>query len=242
MDEVPLHDSFRAMSPGGVAIEAHEVHVWAIPLVGDADRFDAMLAEREREKAGRFRFADHRRRYCISHGALRVVLGGYLAADPAALRFASGARGKPVLDGGHRLEFNLTHSAQLAMVAVARHAVGIDCEKVRHLERLLDIAQRQFSAAEYAALQSLPERDQLAAFYRCWTRKEAYVKALGLGLSALDVFDVDLGERARLVALRDGNDIATWALADVSPAAEYVAALAIAEPKPVVHTFRLADL
>ncbi len=242
MDEVPLHDSFRELAPGGATLEANEVHVWAVPLAGDADRFAGLLSAVEREKAGRFRFADHRRRYAISHGALRIILSGYLGADAAALAFATGPRGKPVLTGHGGVQFNLSHSAQMAMVAVGRCPVGIDVEKLRHLERLLDIARRQFSAAEFTALDALPEGDRLGAFYRCWTRKEAYVKALGLGLSALDVFDVDLGETPRLLALRDGQDLGQWSLFDVSPAIDYVGALAVMSPHAILRRFRLGDV
>ncbi len=242
MDEVQLHDSFRAMSPGGVSLEANEVHVWAVPLGGAAERCSGLLSAAEQEKAQRYRFLDHRRRYAIARGSLRTILAGYVGADPAALTFATGPRGKPVLDGPAVPHFNLSHSAQLALIAISGARVGIDVEKERHLERVRDIAQRQFSTAEFTAFEALAERDWLRAFYRCWTRKEAYVKALGLGLSALDVFDVDLGERARFVALRDGQDVAEWAMFDVSPGPDYIGAVAIQDPRATLRQFRFGDL
>jgi 4'-phosphopantetheinyl transferase len=242
MDEVRLHESFRETSPGAATLRRDEVHVWAVPMAGDGERFAAWLSPAEQDRAQRFRFADHGRRYTIAHGALRTILGGYVGADPAALQFATGARGKPALVGAGMPQFNLSHSAQLAMVAVATTPVGIDVEKVRYLERLRDIAQRQFSTAEFAALGALPETEQLPAFYRCWTRKEAYVKALGLGLAALDVFDVDIGERARLLALRDGQDVQRWSMFDVSPAADYTGGLAVYGREASVRRFALLDL
>lgn len=241
MDEVLLHDSFRATTPGDVSLEAHEVHVWAVPLVGDADRCAALLSPAEQEKALRYRFLDHRRRYAIAHAALRSILAGYASTDPMALKFVVGSRGKPALDGVP-LQFNLTHSAQLALVAVGNTALGVDVEKFRHLERLRDIAQRQFSTAEFAAMQALDDGECLRAFYRCWTRKEAYVKALGLGLSALDVFDVDIGERARFLALRDGQELSEWSLFDVSPGAGYTGAVAVHDARASLRLFRLGDV
>lgn len=240
MDEALLHESFCAVSPGAAALAVNEVHVWAVPLGGDPDAFAPLLSDAERAKVDRFRFVDHRRRQVISHGALRMILGGYLGSDPAALAFEFGARGKPMVPHA-AVHFNLSHSAQLAMVAVGHVEVGVDVEKLRHLERLLDIARRQFSPAECAAIEAVPEAGQLAAFYRCWTRKEAYVKALGLGLSALDVFDVDLGPTARLLELRDGQDLARWSLADVSPSNDYVAAVAVAAADVRICRFRFGS-
>ena len=219
MDEVPLHQTFREFTPGHMALLQNEVHVFA----------------------ERYLILDHRRRYAITHGALRVILSCYLGVDPSSLQFAFGPRGKPsLLDDGP--QFNLSHSAQMAMVAVASAPIGIDCEKLRHLERLLDIAKRQFSAAEYAALKEVPEADRLLAFYRCWTRKEAYVKALGLGLAALDVFDVDLGERARLLALRDGQVLEDWSMLDISPSDGFVGACAVRLPRAHLLGYRLGEL
>lgn len=241
MDEVPLHDAFREFTPGHQTLGQNEVHVFAVPLVGASERYAEWLSKDERDRAERYLILDHRRRYAITHGALRVVLSCYMGVDPSSLKFAYGPRGKPSLLGDGP-QFNLSHSAQLAMIAVAAAPLGIDCEKMRHLERLLDIGRRQFSAVEYEALQKIPEADRLLAFYRCWTRKEAYVKALGLGLAALDVFDVDLGERARLLSLRDGEDLANWSLLDVSPSAGFVGACAVRMPKANVITHRLGEL
>ncbi len=226
MYDVSLFDSFREFTPGHVAVSDREVHIYAVPLTGDADLHSEWLSKDEIARMDRFRILDHRRRYAIGHGVLRVVLSCYLGKDPASLAFDYGSHGKPTLRG-EPLHFNLSHSAQLAILAVATAPVGVDCEKQRHLERLVDIAKRQFSSAEHDALLSLPESERLQAFYRCWTRKEAYVKALGLGLAALDVFDVDLGQTPRFLSFRDGEKLDDWSLLDVSPAADYVGACAV---------------
>lgn len=241
MDEVRLFDSFTEFTPGHVALADREVHVYAVPLVGEAVRYEEWLSADERVRADRYRILDHRRRYTITHGALRVLLSCYLSVDPASLEFDYGSRGKPTLRGSGP-HFNLSHSAQLAMIAIAAEPVGIDCEKTRHLERLVDIAKRQFSTAEHLSLLQLPEAERLQAFYRCWTRKEAYVKALGLGLAALDVFDVELGDKPKFVALRDGEDITRWSLLDVSPSAEFTGACAVRMAGARARTFRLGGL
>jgi 4'-phosphopantetheinyl transferase len=237
MDEIALHASFEPGSAGDVAFHPDEVHVWAVSLHGDSGAFAALLSPQERERAGRFRFADHQRRFQIGHGALRAILGGYLGVDPAAVDFTRGPRGKPYLAGksltgksltGNGPFFNLSHSGKLALIAVADREIGIDLEKVRHLESLTAIARRHFSTFEFEALDALGDPARQLAFYRCWTRKEAYIKALGVGLSMpLDTFDVSLGERPEFLACRDGNEEpANWSLLDVSPGPEFVAAAA----------------
>jgi len=244
MDEVPLHPTFRPETPGGAALAPGELHVWAVPLCGGNDGYATLLTPAEQERAARFRVADHRRRFAISHGALRAILAGYLGVDALALEFGTGPRGKPTLlaDGGP--QFNLSHSALLALVAIGHGpALGVDLEKVRHLESLREIAGRHFSRSEFAALEGLPDAERLTAFYRCWTRKEAYVKALGTGLaSSLDVFDVSLDEKPSFVAFRAGDDApADWSLFDVSPGPDYVGALAVRARGRTLRTMALLE-
>lgn len=227
MEDSTLDPAFVAAAPGSRALAANEVHVWAVPLDGDPTPYDGLLCPAEEDRLARFRFADHRRRYQISHGALRQILGGYLDQDPRAVVFRHGPRGKPYLEGDG-LAFNLSHSGQLALVAVAPEEIGVDVEKVRRLESLTQIAERHFSEREFGALDGLVGDARELAFYRCWTRKEAYIKALGEGLSmALDSFEVSIGEQADFVACHDGReDPAAWSMLDVSPSKDYVGALA----------------
>lgn len=228
MEDLHLHPVFTPAAPGSLRLEPGEVHVWAIPLTGEPERFQQLLSATELARAERFRFLDHRRRHVIAHGALRVILGGYAGADPAVLEVAIGTRGKPFLPRYSGLHFNLSHSGHLAMLAVGDRELGVDVEKLRRLESLQDIARRHFSHAEFESLRALPEAEQLRGFYRLWTRKEAYIKAVGAGLSMpLDVFDVSIADEARFLGFRDGTeDPAQWHLQDVSPAADFTAALA----------------
>ena len=240
MDEVHLHHTYEPASAGGVAFAPHELHVWAVSLHGDPDLFTPLLSAAEQERCERFKFADHRRRFQIGHGALRAILGGYLGRDPAALDLQVGPRGKPHMAKGG-LSFNLSHSGKLALIGVAGVELGIDVEKVRHLDSLTEIARRHFSEAEFSALDALSGRERELGFYRCWTRKEAYIKALGEGLSMpLDTFDVSVGEIPAFLALRDGReDPREWSLVDVSPGPEFVGAVALRGRGHPVRYFRL---
>lgn len=242
MDEAVLHPTFVPAQPGSVALPPSEVHVWAVSLHGDAESYGALLSPAEQQRLQRFHFADHRRRYQIGHGALRVILGGYLAEDPAAIAFTQGPRGKPYVAGKGPF-FNLSHSGKLALIGVSATELGVDLEKVRRLDSLTEIARKHFSAGEFAALDRLEGPARELAFYRCWTRKEAYIKALGEGLSMpLDSFDVSLDEGGRLLRCRDGSeDPGRWSLLDISPGPEFVAACALRAQGCRVRSFRLAS-
>jgi 4'-phosphopantetheinyl transferase len=239
MDEVALHASFRPETAGVVPLGPRELHVWAVPLHGDPEPFMALLSKSERARLERFRFADHRRRFQIGHGALRSILGGYLGVHPVDLDFVAGPKGKPYL-AGKGPYFNLSHSGKLALIGISATELGLDCEKVRHLESLGEIARKHFSESEFTALEALDGEARQLAFYRCWTRKEAYLKAVGEGLSMpLDTFDVSVGEQPQLLACRDGReDPVNWSMLDVSPGPEFVAAVALRCTDVVVRRFR----
>lgn len=240
MDRIPLHACFEPAPADRVALGAGEVHVWAVSLLGDPAPWTALLSTAERERAARFRFADHQRRYEIGHGALRSILGSYLGVEPPAVAFSTGPRGKPYLAGTGPF-FNLSHSGKLALIAIASAEIGIDLEKVRHLESLTAIARSRFSPSEFAALDALEDAQRQLAFYRCWTRKEAYLKALGVGLAMpLDSFDVSLGEKPEFLGCRDSSERpADWTLLDISPGPEFVAAAALRGRTPQVRCFEL---
>lgn len=241
MADLPLHDAFVPVEPGRRSLADDEVHVWAVPLDGDPAPFAALLSASEKARVDRFRFADHQRRYQIGHGALRRILGGYLGVDAREVRFRQGDRGKPYLVGDGPF-FNLSHSGKLAVVAVAATELGIDVEKLRRLESLTQIAQRHFANAEFRSLEQLDGDDRQLAFYRCWTRKEAYIKALGAGLSmSLDSFEVSLCEAPRFLVCHDGReDPARWSIVDVSPGPDYVGAIALRHTAPRLERMRLA--
>lgn len=214
------------------------VHVWAAPLDPPADtvrRRAALLAPDERARADRFRFDRDRRRFTVARGVLRSLLGRYLGTDPRSVAFRYESHGKPVLGdafAAHGIRFNVSHSGEMALYAFARgRELGVDVEEVRRMEDGLDIAERFFSEAEVAAFRALPEEIRDDAFFNCWTRKEAYIKAVGEGLSfPLHVFDVSLapGEPARLLASRDPQQAERWSLRGLpDPAPGYRAAIVV---------------
>jgi 4'-phosphopantetheinyl transferase len=225
-------------APTDLTLDSHDVHVWRIPLGLPDSQVEILrrtLAPDELSRASRFHFEKDRRHYILARGALRRVLGRYLDVDPGQLGFSYTDYGKPALIASSQpktLNFNLSHSHQLALIAVTgRGQLGVDVEHVRPVPDLEDLAQRFFSAQEYAALQALPEEEKLRGFFYCWTRKEAYIKARGEGLSVpLNQFDVSLtpGEASRLLSVRgDPQEAARWSLLDLIPAPGYVAALAV---------------
>jgi 4'-phosphopantetheinyl transferase len=166
----------------------------------------ARLAPDEQARAERFVFERHRRRFSAARGLLREQLAAELGASPDALRFEYSPHGKPHLEGERELRFNLSHSQERALVALARgRELGIDIEGLREDVAHEAIAARFFSPLERAALAQLEAARRAAAFFAIWTRKEACVKLLGGGLRiALDSFDVSLDEPARLLRAPEG--------------------------------------
>jgi 4'-phosphopantetheinyl transferase len=185
------------------------------------------LSDAEKQRASRFRSPVDRDRYIVAHARLRAILGSILGTSPGELSFGARIHGKPYLiDGG--LEFNLSHSAGRALIAVSgREPVGIDVERIGVLDEL-DLAKRFFSAREVDGLRALAGLERTWAFYRCWSRKEAYLKGLGCGLKAsLDRFSVSIGEKAELVWVDpERGQAQPWHIEDVSPGGGYVAAVA----------------
>jgi 4'-phosphopantetheinyl transferase len=223
----------RADAPS-VAPGTVDLWLWRLDA-GDAEAtgFAELLDPDERARAGRFVFPLHARRFVAGRGRLRLILQDYLGIPAAKLAFAYGPQGKPVLAGRHGLpplHFNLSHTGDLAALAVSRGVpLGIDVERVAPVTE--DVAGHFFSAAEQAALRALPEAERERAFFRCWTRKEAMVKALGGGLSiALASFDVTLGpgEPPRLLRLAGEPEAPDrWSLLHFEPAADIMGAVAV---------------
>ena len=164
-------------------------------------------------------------------GCLRDILARYLQCKPKELSFSINKYGKPVIDGQKR-EFNLSHSGNYVLIAVAQERkVGIDVEKIRSNMEIENMASRFFSPIEASELMALPPEQRDLAFFNCWTRKEAYIKAQGLGLSLpLDSFDVSLspGEPAILRATRpDAEEASRWTLFSLDVDPRYAATLAV---------------
>jgi 4'-phosphopantetheinyl transferase len=230
--------------PPSPSLEAGTVHVWRISLDQPdetLERFRRTLEPEELNRAGRFHFEKHRRHFVVARGFLRSVVARYLETQPESLRFAYGAYGKPALASAHVLRFNLSHSHEVALLAVALDAeLGVDVEHIRADFATEDIARRFFSRAEVEAFNALPRAEQVAAFFRCWTRKEAYIKAIGKGLSqALDAFDVTLTPGERPMLLRaEGDDASRWVMSDIDVGESYAGALAVERPVAEVRFFR----
>jgi 4'-phosphopantetheinyl transferase len=219
----------------GLILRADEVHVWRADLDAAAavvERLRPLLALDERDRADRFHFERDRSRYIVGRGTLRILLGRYLSIAPERVRFAYGPNQKPRLAGGGPW-FNLSHSGPIALLAFTTAGeIGIDIELAAADFSRERIAERFFSPAEVAVLRSLPQAAQPLAFLTCWTRKEAFIKARGDGLSLpLDSFDVSLAPGVPAALLRTAWSIAEpsrWDLRDLSDRdLGYVAAAAL---------------
>jgi 4'-phosphopantetheinyl transferase len=192
-----------------------------------------LLSDRERDRARRFAFDRDRNRFIVARALLRQLLAVRLGVRPESVEFASGARGKPALGGrfaASDLRFNVSHCEDVAVYAFSSgREVGIDVEAVRELPDADDVAARWFSPHEYATYRALEPGDRALGFFQCWTRKEAFIKALGDGLyHPLDRFDVSLapGEPARILRVEDApGDRCGWRLEGFSPVPGFVAAV-----------------
>ena len=234
---VPSDSKWNA-PPDDIELLNEEVHVWRASfhaLSPFLSHFNAFLSEDEKSKARRYRFEENRNEYILGRGLLRFLLGKYMALAPGALQFVYSPYGKPSLmgeAGAQRMVFNLSHSHGIALFAFARgRELGIDLERIRPEAAQDGVAERFFSAKEVSTLRSLPEHAQPLGFFNCWTRKEAYIKARGEGLSLpLNQFDVSLvpGEPAALLESRvDPADINRWTLRALNMGTQYVAAMVV---------------
>ena len=217
--------------PAGVA------RIWHWPLdvsaleVADLKK---VLSPDEMERAERYRFDQHRNEFILTRALLRIVLASYTAQSPESLSFDYSAQGKPALKNGRPdLRFNVSHTEGLAVLALVREReIGVDAEKIRPQPDAQKLAKRFFSAREQLFLGKLSGDELQRAFFRCWTRKEAYIKAKGEGLSIpLHAFDVSLEEDqpAALVGTRpDPTEAGRWTLYDLSVGQGYAAALTVA--------------
>jgi 4'-phosphopantetheinyl transferase len=220
-----------------VSIESltSELHVWTLPIVEDPAAllsYSAVLAPDERERAKRFHFVEHQAAFIANRGRLRILLAWYLCSPPAELVFSYGTQGKPSIVSriSNGLEFNLSHTDGMAIVAVCRNRkVGIDIEKLRPFSDALEIARQQFAKAEYEDLSAVSNEERLHAFYRCWTAKEAFLKGLGDGLERpLDSFQISSPvSPLRLDACEwDHNLCRLWQFRSLAIGNEYLSTLA----------------
>jgi 4'-phosphopantetheinyl transferase len=223
--------------PAAPHLASGNIHIIRICLKINAERLETfwpLLSVAEQQRAERFHFENNRAQYVISHGRLRQLLGICLHTQPADIQFVTNDYGKPQLDPAIHatpLYFNLSHSHEMALIAIGSHeSIGIDIE---HLSRTIDeyeIAKRFFATDEYEALLAIAPAQKRLAFFNCWTRKEAYVKANGFGLSQeLTNFSVNCDPEVPAKLLRVAPGTTTreaWQLLSFSPQENYIAALA----------------
>ncbi len=200
-------------------LNGSEVFIWQIDLDSPADV--RILSADERTRADRLVISAKRQRFMAARAGLRLILSNYTGTPPESLSFGYQAQGKPYLCGGHACEFNLAHSHDRALVAVAHHAVGIDIEREQSLATMMQMAQIAFSPQEQADWMALPGECQPRAFYRTWTRKEALMKAQGDGFKLAQTFTIPVLEQPSIITL--GN----WVISDISLTAGFIAAVAV---------------
>lgn len=205
-----------------ISLAGAEVHLWRASLSADGSALSKsweILSEDEKARAERFYFERDKHHFVLARGGLRTLLSQYADRPAGAIPLEYGPSGKPCLPSSFGLEFNLSHSQDAALFAVARHPVGVDLEAIRPVQNALSVAEGFFAPSEIAALR-LVNADQLSeSFLRCWTRKEAFVKACGDGLSRpLESFAVGL----------DGDPcLGNWRLYNIDAGPGFLAALAV---------------
>jgi 4'-phosphopantetheinyl transferase len=221
-----MPDTWQAPDEQWPPLGADEVHAWLFPLdapVRPIDDLALLLDDAERQRAARFVFERDRRRFIAGRGMLRLLLGRHAGIDPARLAFALGPQGKPSIATpavSTPLEFNLSHSQGWALLGVGHGGViGVDIEVHRDIPEAEQIAASHFAPNELRQFLALPASQREAGFFACWTRKEAYVKALGGGLTVpLDRFEVAFvpGDKPRLRSIDESEQAAReWTLWDI---------------------------
>jgi len=220
------------------ASASSDVHVWTASLdVSDAHfrRLVAVTSADERSRASRFRIPLHRRRFLTGRGLLRELLGEYVRIHPSKIEFAYGIYGKPILTPEVSApHFNVAHANDLALYAIAASPVGVDVEAIAELTDARMIAESFFAPDEVRELEGVPEPLFLRSFYACWTRKEAYVKAIGRGMSeSLSSFAVSVAPDSPPVLrsiLNNPTAPDRWTIAHLEPAFGFVGAVAVEQP------------
>lgn len=234
------------LTPPVPVLFSSTIHIWQFPVAIPESEFVALtelLSREERDRASRFHFEKDARRFTVARATVRAILGGYTRVSASEISFLYSEHGKPRLkDPAGNVQFSISHSGDLAMVAVALgRQVGADIEVVRENVEIEKLAARFFSTRECQALLALPEAQRLADFFRYWTCKEAFLKAQGVGLSrGLGSFDVGLEPRmAHLAATRPDHEEANrWSLHEVESSPGYAAAVAVEGAISSMQLFR----
>ena len=236
--------------PAVLSLADDEVHVWRAwlecpPL--ELSHYASTLSKSEQRRAHRLHLERDRRRFVIGRGILRAILGRYLGVDAGAIKFCYSAAGKPALstEFDETLRFNVTHADSLALYAVGHSEVGVDVEHVREINEAEQIANRFFTAGERTELRAVPRAKRMETFLRVWTRKEAYLKACGIGIAEIaNRVEVSLHDEATCFQVGTGNIVnsSRWSLHDLTPAPGYLAALANRGATPRLSWFNWQGL
>jgi 4'-phosphopantetheinyl transferase len=244
---VAVADPFIRPHAAECRVEPGAIHLWYVPMKASPDLVRALeptLDVRETAQAARFRLPGLARKYTIAHGLLRAALGAYLRVSAGSIEISRQTNGKPFVAGAG-LGFNASDSDELLILGFAPDAeLGVDVEHIRPLPDALDIARRFFHPAEYQQLLAFPEEQRTQAFFRCWTMKEAYLKATGEGLmSPLDGFRVDLERAACVPEICAGEAAArdSWTIATVMADPSYSVAVALPRGHWQVRYWRFRD-
>lgn len=232
-----LSPSFRP-PPLDLELKTNEIHVWCASLDQPVSRFQMLsqtLSPDERMRAERFHFERDSKCFIAGRGILRTILGSYLSVEPSRLRFCYGKYGKPALAdtfGKETICFNLSKSDGVVLFAFTRdRGIGVDIERVRDISEMDEIAERFFSVRENVVFRALPESKKKEAFFSCWTRKEAFIKAIGDGFFwPLGKFDVSVApsQPARVLRIEgDSKEASRWTIQELKSAAGFAAAFAL---------------
>jgi 4'-phosphopantetheinyl transferase len=218
-------------------IDLNDIHVWYLDLnlfAHKIDQLQKILCEEELRKAFQFRFEKHQNRFIITRGVLKIILSKYIDIEPEKIEFVYTQKGKPSFvtnSNEQSIEFNVSHSSDLALYAIAKETrIGIDVEKIKGNRELESIAKRFFCPREYQFISSLKDQEKEIAFYQAWTSKEAYLKATGEGLAGgLDAIELDLASKDRKIIKlkREQNNIRNWYLYNLDINDNYIATLAV---------------
>lgn len=247
-----LHLSEWTSPPSALpALDTADLHLWRFALdASDAEEqaLGALLSARERERAAGIRLPMHQRRYVVGHGRMRRVLARYVDLAPEAIEFGRHPRGKPFVvaaQNARGVHFNFSHTGNIGIVGVAlKRPLGVDVEQHRDDTDMVLIARRQFAPGEQARLMTLPTAERRAAFYECWTRKEAYLKAIGDGIAGgLQGFEVSFlaNEAPAILRAKEGpEECKRWVVIPVAAGANLSAACIVERPAERVAGWDLA--
>lgn len=222
-------------APSEIVLENHSVHLWCANLnisTKKQEEYWNYLSQEEQARSQRFRFEKHKNHFIAARGILRILIGRYLKTNPSDIYFEFGEFGKPFLSKHKNLQFNISHSEDYALFGFTlNNSIGVDIEYTLKEIDFNAIAPRFFAPNEVEKLFALPSFKQVEGFYSCWTRKEAFIKAIGNGLSLpLDQFEVTLEpeEETRLVAINwNPDEVAEWNLSSCIINKNYICALAL---------------